>query len=227
VTVADPGAQPVAYKSKAEAVYAEVRRRILEGEIAPSSSLHQEQLAAALGVSTTPLREALRQLESEGFVRSTTHREMIVAPLELNELIWLYEVRENLDPLAAALAAERHSAEQGQQIAAAAEELRRDDGKDALRFNRDFHTAIYRSCGNPVLIDLLDSLWDRSDRYRHLVTFVARDVQVVAEHDALRQAVLDRRPDEAAHLMREHLRSARELIESSLKTGTDSSPTPA
>src|SRR4051812_45764588 len=100
---------PLRYVSKADAVYAEVRRRILDGELAAGSSVNQEQFAAQLGVSTTPLREALRRLESEGFVRTVAHRDVVVAPLDRNELVALYEVREELDPLAASLAAKRHT----------------------------------------------------------------------------------------------------------------------
>src|SRR3954453_19819920 len=84
------------YLSKADAVYAELRRRILEGELAPGAALNQEQVAAALGVSTTPVREALRRLESEALVRTVAHREVYVTPLEVEELVALYEVRENL-----------------------------------------------------------------------------------------------------------------------------------
>lgn len=207
----------VAYQSKADAVYTEVRRRILEGEIPAGSALNQEQLAAALGVSTTPLREALRRLGAEGFVRAASHREMLVAPLEVAELIAIYEVRENLDPLAAALAAERHTTAERERIVAAAEALRAEGGDEPLGLNRQFHTAIYRSCHNDVLINLLDGLWDRADRYRRLVNYVARDAQVVAEHDALLAAVLERRRDDAARLMYEHLRSSRQLIEGSLR----------
>jgi DNA-binding GntR family transcriptional regulator len=213
-----------AHMSKADAVYSEVRRRILEGEFAPGAALNQEQVAAALGVSTTPLREALRRLESEGFVRTVAHREVIVSPLEIDELVALYEVREDLDALAVALAAERHTPDERERILAGAKSLHEDGTGDALSRNRAFHAAIYRSCHNLVLIDLLDALWDRADRYRRLVKFVANDVQVIAEHEALVQAVLDRRPDEAARLMREHLRSAQELIERSIKAEGTLSP---
>jgi len=98
------GVRPLVFKSKADAVYREVRQRILDGELSPGSSLNQEQLAATLEVSTTPLREALRRLETQGFVRTVAHREIVVAPLVVEELVALWEVRRDLDATAAALA---------------------------------------------------------------------------------------------------------------------------
>jgi DNA-binding GntR family transcriptional regulator len=73
---------------------------------------------------------------------------------------------------------------------------------------------------NPVLIELLDSLWDRADRYRRLVKFVARDGQIVVEHEELVRTILGRQPEEAARVMRDHFRAARELIERSMKAGS-------
>jgi DNA-binding GntR family transcriptional regulator len=209
---------PLRYLSKADAVYAEVRRRILDGELAAGSSVNQEQFAAQLGVSTTPLREALRRLESEGFVRAVAHRDVVVAPLERDELVALYEVREELDPLAASLAAKRHTEAERERLLAAAARLETRDG-DAVRANREFHAAIYEACHNPVLVELVDSLWDRADRYRRQVGMFARGADVRREHEAIVRAVLDRRARDAAKLMREHLRSGRAAIEAHLDRG--------
>jgi DNA-binding GntR family transcriptional regulator len=209
---------PLRYVSKADAVYAEVRRRILDGELAAGSSVNQEQFAAQLGVSTTPLREALRRLESEGFVRTVAHRDVVVAPLDRDELIALYEVREELDPLAASLAAKRHTEAERERLLAAAARLGTRGG-DAVRANREFHAAIYQACHNPVLVELVDSLWDRADRYRRQVGMFARGADVRREHEAIVLAVLDRRAREAEKLMREHLRSGRAAIEAHLDRG--------
>lgn len=211
--------RPVAFQSKADAAYAELRERILSGEIAPSTALNQEQFAVMLGVSTTPLREALRRLETEGLVRTITPREMIVAPIDLDELIALYEVRTTLDPLAASLAADRHDADERDRMNAAFEALRVAAPEDATNRNRDFHAAIYRSSRNPVLIETLDQLWDRADRYRRLIRGVSSDPETFAEHEKLLKTVLDRDGKKAAALMREHLQRAGALIEESLRQG--------
>jgi DNA-binding GntR family transcriptional regulator len=210
---------PVPYLTKTDAVYAELRRRILEGVVEPSSTLNQGQLAAELGVSTTPLREAIRRLESEGLVRSVTHRLVVVASLDHDELVWLYEVREELDALAARLAATRHTDAEREQILAALELIANATDGDALSRNRQFHATIYRACHNPVLVELLEALWDRSDRYRRSGDFLARDMGTLGEHRAIAQAVLEGRPDDAGRLMREHLQAAREVFERQIAAG--------
>jgi DNA-binding GntR family transcriptional regulator len=91
--------------TKAEAVYLETRSRILKGTLAPGSAINQEVLAADLGVSIIPLREALRRLEMEGLIRREAHRTMSITPLTPRELDETYAIRTELDPFAAGLTA--------------------------------------------------------------------------------------------------------------------------
>lgn len=200
---------PFLHQSKSAAVYLELRRRILSAALAPGTAINQEQLAAELGVSTTPLREALRRLESDGLVMLLAHREAVVSPLDPAELVAVYEVRENLDPLAAALAAERHTEAEAKAIRRATERARRPGREDRMTVNRRYHASIYGACHNPVLIETLDALWDRSDRYRRAVGFMATDAAIQDEHVAIAEAVLARRADESASLMRGHIRRTR------------------
>jgi DNA-binding GntR family transcriptional regulator len=201
-------------------VYAEVRERILDGRLAPGTAINQDQLSGELGVSTTPLREAVQRLETEGFIRVVAHRDAIVAPLDVEEVVALYEVREQLDAYAVRLAARHHDEEDRGSIERAVRELAKARG-DALRQNREFHAAIYRASHNPVLIALLDGLWDRADRYRRLVGRLASEEHVAEEHRQLAQAVLERREDDAADLLARHLRGAREEIERRVVELTD------
>jgi DNA-binding GntR family transcriptional regulator len=203
----------LATQSKSGAVYVELRRRILEGDLPPGSPLNQEQLAADLGVSTTPLREALRRLDSEGLVTLSAHREASVAPLAPDGLLSIYEVREDLDALAAAHAAERHTDADAAAIRKAVDRLGTGSQRNQLALNREFHAAIYRACGNPVLIEILDSLWDQSDRYRRAVGFMATDKTIVEEHRAIAEAVLARRARQSADLMRRHISRTRATFE--------------
>ena len=95
--------------TKAEAVYLETRARILTGALSPGLEVNQEALSASLGVSITPLREALRRLEMEGFARLEAHRTVVIAPLTGRELDELYVIRMGLAALAAGLAAAKAS----------------------------------------------------------------------------------------------------------------------
>lgn len=205
---------------KADVVYEEVRRQILDGELAAGALLNQEHFAASLGVSTTPLREALRRLEAEGFIRTNPHHKMIVAPHEREELLFLYEVRTELDPYAAFLAADRHTLDDRTAMLGALALLPGAPGDDVTTLNREFHSSIYRASHNPVLVDLLDSLWDRSDRYRRVITDTSADPATRAEHEELLLAILDRDGEGARHLMRGHLERSRNIIENALEVGS-------
>jgi DNA-binding GntR family transcriptional regulator len=201
------------YLTKADAVYQEVRGQILLGTLPPGSTVNQEQLAARLEVSTTPLREALRRLETEGLIRTNgAHRDVTVAPFDVGEMRDLYETREALDCLAVALGAERHDAADADRIRIALDALSTPDG-DPLELNRSLHRAIYGACHNVVLVEQLDALWDRSDRYRRLAGPLATDSHVAADHQALVAAVLDRRGADAAEIMRGHLAITRTFLE--------------
>jgi DNA-binding GntR family transcriptional regulator len=221
--------RPIVYKSKAHAAYQELRGMILRGELEGGTPLNQEQLAGELGVSTTPLREALRSLESEGLVRSRTHRDVIVTPLDPHELLEIYDVRGTLDALAARLAA-RNVDEAGR---AAIEEAARELSEphdDPVAANRKFHRAIYLSSKNAVLIDVLEALWNRSDRYRRFTLPIAARDDVVAEHQKLADVVLSGDADEAEALMRAHVQAAENQLIDAVNLaveGQHDEPTPA
>ncbi|MDP9225798.1 MAG: GntR family transcriptional regulator [Actinomycetota bacterium] len=211
----------VKFQTKAEATYGELRRRILDGSISPGSSLNQDRLALDLGVSTTPLREAIRRLESEGLLSFSAHREVVVSSVQMEGLIDLYEVREAVDALAVKLAAARHTLQEAELIRQACKSLRKSAAMDPLALNRVFHRVIYSSCHNRALIEELENLWDRSDRHRRLLLTVALDREVVHEHLAIAEAVLERDGTRAASLMARHVRDARKAIQQRVSSGTD------
>src|SRR3712207_5894504 len=93
--------------TKADYAYSAVREQIMSGALPQGSVVSQEALAAELNVSTTPLREAMSRLSSEGLVILGAHRDARVAPLTAAEARSLFEIRQQLDPLAVRLAAER------------------------------------------------------------------------------------------------------------------------
>jgi DNA-binding GntR family transcriptional regulator len=209
--VATPLVRPAL--TKADYAYSEVRERIMSGALPSGAVLNQEALAAELDVSTTPLREAMRRLSSEGLVVLGAHRDARVAPLTAAEARSLYEVRQQLDPLAVRLAAERRDDVDRARIRAAAaslEPLDAGSGLAALEAHRAFHAALYRASHNDLLVGLLDGLWDKADRYRRAALQAREDspddrVRVQAEHQAMMAAVLDGDPDAAEEHMRRHV----------------------
>lgn len=209
---------PLVGMTKARAVYFELRRKILTGELEPGLEVNQEGMAASLGVSITPLREALRRLEMEGLVRLKAHRTVIVPPLTREELVELYVIRIELDALAARLAAEHATNHETALVAGLARQKAAKDPVVQLELNRTFHRAIYSTCGNASLVTYLDQLWDRTDRYRLILVKQEVDNGAISaqEHIDIADAIAARRPAEAARLMREHISHSHARIAQSI-----------
>lgn len=193
--------------TKADMAYRRVREEIVEGAMAPGSAIDQEALAARLGLSTTPVREALRRLESESLVVSRPHRDTIVAPLTREQLEDTYTVRLALDPLAISIAARQAPDTELRSILQLAHQAAADaDPVSQMYQNRNLHRAMYRACGNAVLIQMLDALWDSSDRYRLATLQDDRTgLRARTEHTDIAEAMVARHPAKAAKLMRQHV----------------------
>jgi DNA-binding GntR family transcriptional regulator len=198
-----------AYARKSEFAYAALRDKIITHEYPPGSVLNQAMLAQELGISTTPLREALRRLESERLVELGAHRDARVTQLSAAEARDLLEMRRALDPLAVTLAAERRGTKDIEEMRATFERLRPlpDHPNVAdLVAHRMFHRALYAASHNEILIASLDSLWDKADRYRQAAPHEKRDrAATAAEHEAMLDAILAGDSAAAAEVMRGHI----------------------
>jgi DNA-binding GntR family transcriptional regulator len=207
--------------TKADGVYLEMRNQILYGVLEPGSRVDYLQLSASLGVSITPLREALRRLEADHLVIRNAHRDVIIAPLTHQEATDLVAVRQELDLLAARLAAVQMT---GDELAAARDLVASQDEQEALRYlrdagipvavggmpnvNRAFHRMVYCGSHNQVLIQYRDAISTRTERY----VILARQISVVPSeayrltHTRLLAALEARDAEAAAELMRAHYR---------------------
>jgi DNA-binding GntR family transcriptional regulator len=175
----------------------------------------QVPLARTIGISTTPLREALRRLKQEGLVELDAHRDARVRPLDATEARDLLELRTSLDPLAASLAAQRRTDADLDDVRAAL------DGLDALsprpsaaqlESHHRFHAAIHRASHNALLVEILDGLWTKTDRYRRHGLETGRSDEErdarATEHRLLFEAVRDGDAETAAELMRRHVETS-------------------
>ena len=206
----DPG-----FATKSDLAYTRVRRLILSGELAPGAVLPQASLARTIGISTTPLREALRRLKQEGLVELDAHKDARVRPLDATEARDLLELRRNLDPLAASLAAERRTDADLDDVRTALDGLEALDTSPSLaqlESHHRFHAAIHRASHNALLIDVLDGLWVKTDRYRrHGLETGRSDAEQHAratEHRLLFEAVRDGATETAAELMHRHVETS-------------------
>jgi DNA-binding GntR family transcriptional regulator len=202
--------------TKSAYAYEELRRRILAGELVQGQTIAQEQLAVELGLSTTPLREALRKLNAEGLVTLDAHRDARVTDLTAAEAQSLFEVRESLDPLAAKLAATRRTDADLVAIGTTLqhlEPLSLSSGPEHLLAHREFHRSVYSASHNPMLMSLLDGLWDKADRYRQLRLQTKPDSahdqeRVRREHAAIAEALTAGDARAAERVMRAHVRAS-------------------
>lgn len=207
-----PGGLGVAL-TKTDMAYANVRDQILTGKLAPGALIDQEALAASLGLSTTPVREALRRLESERLVISRAHRDTVVSTLSSAQLQEVYAIRLLLDPYAAGLAAVNASDVVREELAELLKSHPDGDSIVELHYNRELHSAVYRACGSETLVQMLDQLWDLSDRHRFaMLQKSGGAVSAQMDHVALVQAVIDGHAERATSLMRKHVAKSSKQI---------------
>lgn len=155
-------APPSIYEGKATVIARTIRQGILSGEYQEGASLRQRDLAARFGVSPTPVREALSQLQAEGYVEARLHQGSIVRPLH-DRMAENWRLRAALEGLAAELAATRATAEDVKLIRARAAMFAKGPAEEWDQLNREFHFTIYRLADLPVLLRFLTELWQTLD----------------------------------------------------------------
>ena len=200
-------AQQVAYNT--------LRRRIIRGTLPANTRLIQAEIAAQLSLSTTPVREALRRLASEGLVRIDTHRGAVVRGLNVDELTEIYELRMALEPLAVRKAAMRISATEMSRAEALCRQMDALEDPEAwAEANRDFHAILTEAAASPYLIDILEGLRDKSMPYVRLSANLRGSFSSAAntEHWQLLDSCRRRDPDRAAEITTRHLEATRDLV---------------
>ncbi|MFI2486613.1 GntR family transcriptional regulator [Promicromonospora kroppenstedtii] len=187
-----------------------VREQIVDGTRAPGSRLVERDLAAELGVSRIPVRDALRALVAEGLVTPRPRTWAVVREFTDADVAHLQEVREATDPVQFRLAAQRRTPEQLVALTHAwqreAEAAAMGDGPAARRAAADFHEAVVEASGNPVLAELHAVT---ASRVRWLLAQHSDLAAIADEHRALLDAVRDGDAEAAARLAREHLGTSR------------------
>jgi DNA-binding GntR family transcriptional regulator len=206
--------RPVPATSKGRA-YEHIRRGILEAILPGGTVLSEYQLAKEIGVSRTPVREALKRLEQQGLVRSVARRGTFVADISVRDIVEIYQVRIQLEGLAARVAAERMEPGQVKELMDGldeADKFARQGRLDVGRqHDRRLHMAIIGSTSNGRLEQILATLDDQVHRIRQrAMSHTARVPTTLAEHRAVLRAIENRDPDGAEKAMRDHLLAARE-----------------
>jgi DNA-binding GntR family transcriptional regulator len=171
----------VRHRTMAEAALDELREAIVLGELVPGTPLRLEDLAASLGMSISPIREAVRQLEALGLAEHVPHHGAKVVALDAEELRDLFQVRLALETMAVRRAAERFSDEDagraGELLGACVDARARGDLRRAMRAHGEFHFALYAAAGSAWLVRLIRPAWESCERYRAALLAVQGSLQ--------------------------------------------------
>lgn len=193
-----------------DVVFNTLRQAILKGELEPGERLMEIQLAERLGVSRTPIREAIRKLELEGLVLMIPRKGAEVAKISARSLRDVLEVRRALEELAIELACQRMSEEEVGNLQKAQEDFKKAIAEgDAMKIaetDEHFHDVIYEGTQNAKLIQMLNNL--REQMYRYRLEYIKDEDKrkiLILEHERILKAVRERKVADAKEAMREHI----------------------
>jgi DNA-binding GntR family transcriptional regulator len=206
------GATPSSLREEALAT---IKQGILDARYPPGSLLSENQLADELQISRTPVREALRELAGSGLVRILPQRGIVVSELSMQDIVEVYQLREQLESFAASAAAERITAEQGDALLADHRDALRHMEAGRLKLAYDssvlMHARIIELAKNGRLVQFMRQLSDQVHRFGLLTLRHGRAKVALAEHGHIIDAIIRHAPEEAEALMRRHLRSDRDM----------------
>ena len=200
-----------------DVVFYTLRQAILKGELEPGERLMEMQLAEQLGVSRTPIREAIRKLELEGLVLMIPRRGAIVAKITEKDLKDVLEVRASLERLSTKLACERMEEETIEELREAQEAfkaaLRGDNITLQAQKDVEFHDVIYKSTNNLRLIQMLNNLREQMYRYRlEYLKDGTSHQKLVEEHEAIIEALSRRDTEETTNIMVGHVYNQEQAV---------------
>ena len=200
-----------------DVVFETLRQAILKGNLKPGERLMEIHLAQKLGVSRTPVREAIRKLELEGLVVMIPRRGAIVADITLSDLKDVLEVREALEELAARLACKSITADQLDALKKLAEKFKKclneNDIAECAQADMEFHEAIYHATGNGRLVQILNNLREQIYRYR-IESLKDRNTYpiLLEEHKQILEALEKRDEKLALEATSRHIKRQKEHI---------------
>ena len=207
------------YKPLREIVFTTMREAIINGDFKPGQRLMEVQLAEQMGVSRTPVREAIRKLELEGLVVMVPRKGAYVAGLSSEDVKEVLEIRAVLEGLAASLAAKNASAADIEQLQEIVEKFKvAAEEKDVVKlinFDSDFHDVMYRASKNKKLIQLISALREQVQRFRVAYFTKIRSTQtLIEEHNDLVSSIVNNEPDRARAIAEKHISTTEKRITS-------------
>lgn len=223
--IANPTPVPALASSLAERAYQEIKRAIIKGDLAPGSAVLETALSRQLGMSKTPVREALQRLEHDGLVRVQPRVGYVVSPVTMGDVQALFELRLMLEPASAELTAARIQ----EDLLAELTDLARVSFADARRenysyysdVNTRFHLGVVRGAGNDRLTVIAARVLAEAERILHLAVHL-RDAsdQVIRDHVEIVEALRQRDGARARLVAERHLLTSRERVTRAILAGS-------
>lgn len=206
-----------------DVVFNTLRQAILKGELKPGERLMEIQLAQRLGVSRTPIREAIRKLELEGLVTMVPRKGAEVAQITEKSLRDVLEVRRALEELAMLIACDKVTDEIIEQLKASLEEFKKAIQSKELttiaEADVNFHDVIYNATGNDKLISILNNLREQMYRYRiEYIKDYSSHARLIKEHETMINSIKNHDKDKATETICNHIDNQEMAVINSIKS---------
>ena len=205
------------HKPLREMVYEELKLQILTGAISPGTRMMEVELADEMGVSRTPIREAIRKLEKEGLVTIEPRKGAYASMISTEDMVEILEVRQDLEGLAAYFAADRMQPAQLEELKTVSEHYNEavtsGSMEDMIKYDTRFHRIIVDSCHNKILVQMIEQLQELVLRFRYIYyDNFKRAENMPEEHAAILGAIEKNSPDEAREAADVHIDRLKKLV---------------
>ena len=205
------------HKPLREMVYEELKMQILKGSIIPGTRMMEVELAEEMGVSRTPIREAIRKLEREGLVTIEPRRGAYASMISTEDMVEILEVRQDLEGLAAFFAADRMNDEQMKELREVSNNynkaVKQGVMEDMIKYDTRFHHIIVESCHNKILVQMIEQLQELVLRFRYIYyDNFRRAEKMPEEHEAIIAAIAEGDENKARAAADIHIERLKELV---------------
>ena len=211
-----------AYLPLRDVVFNTLREAILRGDLVPGERLMELQLAAKLGVSRTPIREAIRMLEQEGLAITIPRKGAIVAGMTEKDMQDVLEIREALEELSVQVACDKITDEEIAKLRKNMKNfehsLKSGDLKKMAQADVEFHDVIYQATDNPKLISMLNNL--REQMYRYRVEYLKNPQnhdQLLKEHEAIYKGIVEKDKAAVTEMIRKHISNQVDVVKNIIR----------
>ncbi len=185
-----------------------IRDAIIKGILRPEERVAEAEMANKFNISRTPIREAIRQLETEGFIKVQAHRGAYVAPITEKDIREFYEIKSLLEGYAARLACSRMGEEDIKKLEEINNKLeeahKKNEWRLAFKLHNEFHDKFLRNCGNEKLYQILHALTQQFQRFRIALTMSGKIEGSIAQHKEIVNAFRKRNAEGIEKLVQEN-----------------------